>query len=177
MDCNLFAVMYYMSLYPMTLLTRRGLARPHTIYIVPLTATLTNHRTTSCVVPGIARGYSSGNAWMGLGLQYLPPTARVRTVQRLSCYGVALYLLLELLPMTTFYFLIVLFQIRVTEWIYTLQPSSSNCIQLRCGTACNVAYTGTTHNILSSILIAGYGNWNLEFFCHVVLPLCVSINI
>jgi len=100
--------------------------------------------------------------------------------ERLSHYGVALYLLLELLPITAFYFLVVVFQIRVTSaplngfilFSQVVVIAYNSVVALRAMSA----YTGTTYNVLGKILLTGYGSWNLEFFRHVVPSFCVSKN-
>ena len=98
-----------------------------------------------------------------------------------SYFGVALYLLLELVPITAFYFLILVFQIRVTS-----APLNGFILYSQAvGIAFNylvalhavIAYTGTSFKILAKILFTGYGIWNLEFFRHVVPPFCLSENI
>ena len=98
-----------------------------------------------------------------------------------SFFGVTLYLLLELVPITTFYFLVLVFQIRVTSapmngfifFSQTVVISYNYNVSIRAmfGT------TGTIYNILGRILFTCYGIWNLEFFRHVVPPFCVSENI
>ena len=94
-----------------------------------------------------------------------------------SHYGIALYLLLELVPITGFYILVLVFQIRVTSaplngfvLFSQVVVSANNNVSIRA----TVAYTGTTFNILAKIAFTGYGIWNLDFFRTVVSPFCVS---
>lgn len=75
----------------------------------------------------------------GFGPAVFATDGTCENCERLGHYGVALYLLLELLPITAFCCGISdQSHLCTTEWIYTLQPSSSNHIQLCCGTTCNV---------------------------------------
>ena len=98
-----------------------------------------------------------------------------------SYLGVTLYLVLELVPITAFYLLVLVFQIRVTSaplngYIFFSQVVVivyNNNVSVRA----MFGMTGTTYNILGRILMTGYGIWNLEFFCLVVPPFCVSENI
>jgi len=98
-----------------------------------------------------------------------------------SYTGVALYLLLELVPITAFYFLVLVFQIRVTSaplngfiffsQVVVIVYNNNVSVRAMFGTM------ATIYNILGRILFTGYGIWNLEFFCLVVPPFCVSDNI
>ena len=98
-----------------------------------------------------------------------------------SYTGVALYLLLELVPITAFYFLVLVFQIRVTSaplngfiffsQVVVIVYNNNVSVRAMFGTM------GTTYNILGKILFTCYGIWNLEFFRHIVPPFCVSENI
>jgi len=98
-----------------------------------------------------------------------------------SYLSITLYLLLELVPITAFYFLVLVFQIRVTSaplngFVFFSQTvvisyNYNALIHAVLGTM------GTTYNILGKILFTCYGIWNLEFFRHIVPPFCVSENI
>jgi len=117
----------------------------------------------------------------GFGPAVFTTDGTCENCERLSHYGVALYLLLELLPITAFYFLVVVFQIRVTSaplngFIFFSQVVAieyNNNVSIRA----MVAITGTTYNTLAKILITGNSIWNLDFFHLVVSPFCVSENI
>ena len=97
-----------------------------------------------------------------------------------SHYGIALYLLLELVPITGFYILIVVFQIRVTSAPLNGFILFSQIIASSYNRSVSVHamfdHMGTTFNILANIVFTGYGTWNLEFFRHIVPPFCVSDN-
>jgi len=95
-----------------------------------------------------------------------------------SYTGVALYLLLELVPITAFYLFVLVFQIRITSaplngFIFFSQEvvivyNIIVPIRAMFGT------TGTIYNTLAKILFTCYGIWNLDFFRLVVPPFCVS---
>ena len=94
--------------------------------------------------------------------------------------GVVIYLLLEFVPITAFYLLVLVFQIRVTSaplngFILFSQAVVSAYNSLVDFNAL-LTYTDTL-NILAKILFTGYGIWNLEFFHYFVPPFCVSENI
>ena len=95
-----------------------------------------------------------------------------------SHYGIALYLLLELVPTTAFYFLVLVFQIRVTSAPLNGFILSSQAVVIVYNSKVSVHamfdQTGTTSNILANIVFTDYGIWNLEFFRTVVPPFCVS---
>jgi len=89
-----------------------------------------------------------------------------------SYFRIALHLLLELVPITAFYLLILVFQIRVTSAPLNgfILYSQAVVIAYNYLVALHgmFVYTGTSFNILAKIIFTGYGIWNLE------LPLCCS---
>ena len=98
-------------------------------------------------------------------------------------YGWALYLLLEFLPITVFYLVIVIFQVSATSgplngFIFSAQVIASvlnNYNSLLVATAAKKQHSW--FQILQNILITFYGVWNLDFFCSVIPPFCLSENI
>ena len=90
-------------------------------------------------------------------------------------YGWALYLLLEFLPITVFYLIIVTFQISATSGPLNVFIFSAQLI----------AYALNTHNslfnayasqkwfqVMQKIFLTFYSVWNLDFFHSVILPFC-----
>ena len=95
-----------------------------------------------------------------------------------SHYGIALYLLLELVPITGFYILVLVFQIRVTSaplnGFILFSQIVARSYNRNVSIEAMFGHTGSTYNTLAKILFTGYGIWNLEFFRLVVPPFCVS---
>ena len=95
-------------------------------------------------------------------------------------YGWALYLLLEFLPITVFYLVIVIFQVSATSgplnvFIFSAQAIAST---VNAGTSFSTAYaTQSWFQIIQKVLITFYGVWNLDFFHSVIPPFCLSENI
>jgi len=97
----------------------------------------------------------------GFGPTVFTTDGMCENCERLSHYGVALYLLLELLPITAFYFLVVVFQIRVTSaplngfilFSQVVVIAYNSVVALRAMSA----YTGTTYTVLGKIIFTGYG--------------------
>lgn len=90
-------------------------------------------------------------------------------------YGVPLYLFLEFVPITIFYFLILLFRINMTTapmltFVFYCQVGVSTFLML----SNRYLFGGTTTYHFLDILITLYGIWNLDFFRYVIPPFCVS---
>ena len=94
-------------------------------------------------------------------------------------HGWALYIFLELFPVTLFFLLIVLFQFRATS-------SSINCFLVLSQLAvANYLYFppdgsfpfGASSNYFITTILVVYGFWNLDFFKPLVPPFCVSPQI
>ena len=91
-------------------------------------------------------------------------------------YGVPLYLIIEFVPITIFYFIIILFHVNVTSApmvafilycqvaVYTFSTSISNR---------PIFSTSVTYRFIN-ILVLFYGVWNLDFFRFIIPPFCVS---
>ena len=95
-------------------------------------------------------------------------------------YGWALYLLLEFLPITVFYLVIVTFHVSATSgplnvFIFSAQMivySTDNNKSL------SIVYASQSwFQAMLKILITFYGVWNLDFFHLVIPPFCLSENI
>ena len=97
-----------------------------------------------------------------------------------KCYGWALYLLLEFLPITVFYLVIVTFQVSATSgplnvFIFSAQV---NAYSLYNNTSLFIAYSSWSwFHFMLKILITFYGFWNLDFFYSVIPPFCLRENI
>ena len=95
-------------------------------------------------------------------------------------YGWALYLLVEFLPITVFYVIIVTFQVSATSGPLNVFIFSA---QLIASTMNENKLVFTTYSsqswfhIVLQALITFYGMWNLDFFNPAIPPFCVSENI
>ena len=91
-------------------------------------------------------------------------------------YGVPLYLIIEFVPITIFYFIIILFHVNVTSapmvafilFSQVAVSAFSTLISNRLIFSTSVIYR------LANILISFYGIWNLDFFRFIIPPFCVS---
>ena len=93
-------------------------------------------------------------------------------------YGVPLYLFLEFVPITVFYFIVLLFRIKVTSapmvaFVFYCQILVSTFL----GTSNRYLFDTTLIYKLFKILITFYGIWNLDFFRYIIPPFCVSPNL
>ena len=91
-------------------------------------------------------------------------------------YGVPLYLIIEFVPITIFYFIIILFHVNITSTpmvafilfsqiaVSAFPTSISNRL---------IFSTSVTYRFVN-ISILFYGVWNLDFFRFIILPFCVS---
>ena len=89
-------------------------------------------------------------------------------------YGVSLYLFMEFVPITVFFFIILLFQISMTSapmvaFVFYSQIVVSALLHVQ-NTIFEAGYTAN----FASILITFYGFWNLDFFRYILPPFCVS---
>ena len=95
-------------------------------------------------------------------------------------YGWALYLLLEFLPITVFYLVIVTFQISATSgplnvFIFSAQLIAST---MNASNSFSNAYaTQSWFQILQKIINTFYAVWNLDFLRSAIPPFCISENI
>ena len=93
-------------------------------------------------------------------------------------YGIPLYLFLEFVPITIFYFIVLFFRISVTSapmvvFVFFSQIGVSTLIVV---TNRYISDTSLSFHFLNT-LTTFYGIWNLDFFCHIFPPFCVSPNI
>ena len=92
-------------------------------------------------------------------------------------YGWALYLLLQFLPITVFYLIIVMFQVSATSGPHNAFIFSAQAIAFGISVV-NLAYDSQPwFHVMQQILLTFYGIWNLDFFRSVIPPFCVSENI
>ena len=112
------------------------------------------------------------------------PAVLSYTMQCVNCsddhYGWAIYLVLQIIPVTVLYILIAVFHVRV---------ASMQAFALFCQVLVNtfnfnttlystLAYTRSTFfYVLLQIGLTFYGIWNLDFFLYVIPPFCVSSTI
>ena len=117
------------------------------------------------------KGLLCRDCFDGFGPAVFTTDGTCENCERLSHYGVALNLLLELLPITAF--LVVVFQIRVTSaplngfilFSQVVVIAYNYVVALRA----MFAYTGTTYTVLGKIIFTGYGIWNLD--------ICVTVPV
>ena len=89
-------------------------------------------------------------------------------------YGVPLYLFMEFVPITVFYFIILFFQISMTSapmlaYVFYCQIAVSTLLRLQ-----NNSFEASYTTNFVSIMITFYGFWNLDFFRYILPPFCVS---
>ena len=89
-------------------------------------------------------------------------------------YGVPLYLFMEFVPITVFYFIILIFQISMTSapmlaYIFFSQIVISTLLRSPIINKLNLEV-----GYISIVLITFYGFWNLDFFRYILPPFCVS---
>ena len=96
-------------------------------------------------------------------------------------YGVPLYLLLELVPVTLFYFIILIFPIPITyapmtcfimysqlimfEIVIDQQPPINKFV---------ITQLESNNNLMFKIFVTFYGIWSLELFNYLMPPFCIS---
>ena len=90
-------------------------------------------------------------------------------------YGVPLYLFLEFVPITIFYFIIIFFKINMTSapmltFVFYCQIGVSTFLML----SNRYLFSGSITYRFLDILITLYGIWNLDFFRYAIPPFCVS---
>ena len=93
-------------------------------------------------------------------------------------YGVPLYLLLEFVPITLFYLLVLVCQISVTSSPLTYCIMYSQLIVYAFADCPMMQfYKSTKEMTLIKILLTLHGIWNLDFFQYILPPFCVSPNL
>ena len=88
-------------------------------------------------------------------------------------YRVPLYLLLELVPVTVFYLIVLIFQLNITSAPMPSFVFYSNIILI----ALNfnlVALDRSSYYTLWKILAISYGIWSLDFFRYAIPPFCIA---
>ncbi len=93
-------------------------------------------------------------------------------------YGVPLYLFLEFVPITIFYFIVLFFRINITTapmvaFVFYSQIGVSTFLVM---SNRYLFDTTLTYRFLN-VLVTFYGVWNLDFFRYIIPPFCVSPNI
>ena len=83
-------------------------------------------------------------------------------------HRVPLYLLLELVPVTVFYLIVLIFQLNITSAPMPSFIFYSNAIILFVHNGENQSY--------KSVLAIFYGIWSLDFFNYTIPPFCISPN-
>ena len=97
-----------------------------------------------------------------------------------SWYGIPVYLLFELVPLTIFYLLILIFQINLTSGALACFIMYSQMVTLIFGikfedpSISQIMFTQRNYpTLFMKMLFTGYGVWNLDFFRYILPPLCV----
>ena len=86
-------------------------------------------------------------------------------------YGVSLYLLLEVVPVTVFYVIVLLFQLNLTKPPIPVLVFYSNIIYIRINFYMVNLNEAQTYRRVIALL---YGIWSLDFFRYAVPPFCIS---
>ena len=96
-------------------------------------------------------------------------------------YGVPLYLVVELLPVTIFYLIILIFQVNITSApmtcfiMYSQVVLSIFSIKVENSSVKKLLYTELHYpSEFMKIFFTSYGIWNLDFFQYIIPPFCVS---
>ena len=90
-------------------------------------------------------------------------------------YGVPLYLFIEFVPITIFYFIVMLFHINVTSApMVAFVLYSQVAVTTFYSVSNQVIFNTTITYRFLSILVSFYGVWNLDFFRFIIPPFCVS---
>ena len=89
-------------------------------------------------------------------------------------YGVPLYLLLELAPVTVFYLIMLIFQVNITSAPMISFVFYSNIIVLHSLNFNIVNHDQVEFKALGTIAALSYSIWSLDFFRYVIPPFCVS---
>ena len=94
-------------------------------------------------------------------------------------YGIPLYLFIEFVPITIFYFIVMLFHINVTSapmvaFVFYSQIAVSTFSTL---VSNKIVFNSTIFYKFLNFLVSFYGIWNLDFFHNVIPPFCVSSRI
>ena len=90
-------------------------------------------------------------------------------------YGVPLYLFMDFVPITIFYFIVMFFHINVTSapmvaFVFYSQLSVSAFSMV----SNKLIFNTTTTYFFLKILVSFYGIWNLDFFRILIPPFCIS---
>ena len=94
-------------------------------------------------------------------------------------YGVPLYLFVEFVPITIFYFLVMFFHINLTSapmvaFVFYSQVAVST---FSTTVSNRLVFNSTIIYNFLNILVSFYGIWNLDFFRFIIPPFCVSPQI
>ena len=94
-------------------------------------------------------------------------------------YGVPLYLFIEFIPITVFYFLVMLLHINLTSapmvaFVFYSQVAVSTFSTM---VSNRLVFNSTIIYNFLNILVSFYGIWNLDFFRFIIPPFCVSPQI
>ena len=89
-------------------------------------------------------------------------------------YGVPLYLLLELVPVTLFYLIVLLFQFDLTSAPMTSFIFYSNIVIV----AINLNTVNQDQSeVIATVFALFYSIWSLDFFRYAIPPFCISSNL
>jgi len=94
-------------------------------------------------------------------------------------YGWILYILLEIVPATVFYFAVLTLRIRITSAPMNCFVMFSQLIVVALNNSpwylsSLLAELGTTSCALLKVILSGYGFWNLDYFRYLIPPFCLS---
>ena len=95
-------------------------------------------------------------------------------------YGIPLYLLLEFVPITIFYVIVLVYRLNVTSApmtsfvMFSQLTIYSFVLSVESQSVFRTQLASRSEFDLLNVIIALYGIWNLDFFRYVIPPFCVS---
>ena len=93
-------------------------------------------------------------------------------------YGVPLYLFLEFIPITVFFFVIFLFRVNITSApMVAFVFFSQVIVATFLNNGAELKFENPTAYYLILVMVTFYGFWNLDFFRFILPPFCVSPEI
>ena len=126
------------------------------------------------------KGYQCNECLEGFGVSL---TSIGFQCSKCMWYGVPLYLFLEFVPITIFYFVVLLFGLNVTT-----APMSTYVMFCQL-TFFSFVFSTESHSVyltllpnetyftVLNVIFGFYGIWNLDFFRYALPPFCVSANL
>ena len=87
------------------------------------------------------------------------------------------YITVAFLPLTLFYFIVILFRINATSGSMNVYILVSQCVAAPVHLRMFSVHTSSSGNILFDLVVSSYSIWNLDFFRSVYRPFCLHPNV